>query len=203
MDETNQITAELLRSNGVHQMNPNLRLKTKQASWVTNLSIGQLKERRRTQPPQPPLTCAKESPTEHPKYTLGECLNYLARFSTISIPEESPKPQLMKGPTTFRAFVERGSLSDKWPMTVTPAGDVYDFFGSLADESLPDDLDCVWMTLGEYLLTRHQQASHQDAARVRADLERLPHAEPFNPTDPPELCPSGCGNPVHPGRCRM
>lgn len=187
----------LLLANGVWDLDPTLRLSPRQVSMLTALSEGQLKERRRTRPPQPPRTVERKKGTGV-WYPLGEVLAYKANGLARPI----PRIKRSTGITTFAKLLEEGGPDDVWPFSRLKTGQLVDFFvglrlGDLVDHTAADD---GWMTLGEYLADTAQQVERQGKLMARRVLDqKTPAAKARVRT----VCPK-CAQPLtdhH--RCRI
>src|SRR6478752_5424775 len=122
-----RIDDELLLANGVWEFDPSLPLSPRQVALITGLGLGQLKERRRTRPPQPPFPFRRDDakPGTAVWYPLGEALNYKR--------ERMPRTLPMLGsptspPLTFSAFLAQALPDDEWPFQRTSDGLLIDFF---------------------------------------------------------------------------
>jgi hypothetical protein len=162
------IPDHLLLANGVWDLDPTLRLSPRQVSMLTALSEGQLKERRRTRPPQPPRTIERKKGTGV-WYPLGEVLAHKAN----SLARPLPRIKQQTGITTFAKLLERGGPDDAWPFARLKTGQLVDFFtglrlGDLVDHTAKDD---GWMTLTGYLADTTSWANVLQANMTRRMLE--------------------------------
>ena len=191
---TDPIPSALLISNGVYELDPDLRISPSQVVMLTGLSLGQLKEYRRTRPPTPPLPVPRDKKGSKVWYQLGEVLSWRAA--------RSPQPDAhVKGPPTFHALVSRGTLADKWPFARTAVGQPVDFFASLRmADSLDHGAAVVWLSLEEYLRDVSTWAARKNAEAIARALARpdvLPKPEAM------ETCPR-CGKALNPPHiCRL
>lgn len=191
----------LLISNDVWKLDPYLPLSARQVSLMIDLSVGQLRERRRTRPPQPPLALQHEEEDGTQRavwYPLGEVLAY--RQSRVA----RPLPPMMRGGQevmNFNAFMAHALPGDEWPFVTTPEGLSVDFFASLRMGELIDaDGACGWLTLSEYLSEMSSWALAQTA-----NAERRGVAHALNQNEAIDsICPK-CGRPLgsEHQNCRM
>lgn len=194
--KNDRIPDELLLSNRVWDLQRTLPLSPRQVELLTALSLDQLKERRRTKPPKPPLPFQAEDgkPGLAVWYPLGEVLDYI----------RSLLPRLPSGEAmpirTFGEFLDRAMPSDSWPMARLQTGQPIDFFASLQCGDLLDPhAECEWISLPDFLDETSAWAEQQ---RARLAARRLGAAvEAPEPTAPP--C-ARCGRADTPGHsCRF
>lgn len=146
--KNDRIPDELLLSNRVWDLQRTLSLSPRQVELLTALSIDQLKERRRTRPPKPPLPFQAEDGKAGLAvwYPLGEVLDYV-RSLLPRLP--SGEPMAIR---TFGEFIDRAMPSDSWPTARLQTGQPIDFFASLRIGDLVDpDAECEWLSLTEIL----------------------------------------------------
>ena len=145
------ISDDLLISNGVYRLDKHLPLSARQVALITDLSVDQLKERRRTRPPKPPLALKRENEDAESNavwYPLGEVLAYRASRAARDVPDIV----MQRGIKTFAEFIAHGGPADQWPFTQTREGLLIDFFAALRmGEWIDPEGECGWMTKGAYL----------------------------------------------------
>ena len=168
-----RIGDELLLANGVWELDPSLPLTARQVALITGLGIGQLKERRRTRPPQPPFTFRRDDarPGSAVWYPLGEALSYKRERMPRILPAlTSPTLPIL----TFTAFIEKALPHQKWPFQRAADGSLVDFFASLRLGPMSDpngDADCLWLTFKTYLDTMAQWAAQNQSAALKRSIE--------------------------------
>jgi hypothetical protein len=196
--KVDRIDDALLLANGVWDLDPTLPISPRQVELITDLSVDQLKERRRTRPPKPPRPFRgdDDKPGSAIWYPLGEALDY----KRSRLPDGFPAPT--RSAQTFAAFLDTAAPDDRWPMARLQSGQLIDFFASLRIADLLDpDAPCEWLSLTDILAQTVQWSSMQNA---RLDARRL--AAELPPPAPPagsSLCPH-CGASHMPGRaCRL
>lgn len=167
-----RIGDELLLANGVWELDPSLPLSPRQVALITGLGLGQLKERRRTRPPQPPFPFRRDDgkPGTAVWYPLGEALNYkrerMPRTLPTLVSRTSP-------PLTFSAFLAQALPDDEWPFQRTSEGLLIDFFASLRLGLLSDqtgDGVCAWLSLSSYLDAMKTWVADQQAKAMARSL---------------------------------
>lgn len=168
-----RIADELLLANGVWELDPSLPLTARQVALITGLGIGQLKERRRTRPTQPPFPFRRDDARAGSAvwYPLGEALSYKRERMPRLLPALS-SPTLPA--LTFTAFIEKALPHEKWPFQRAADGSLVDFFASLRLGPLSDpngNADCLWLTFKTYLHTMAQWASRNQSAALRRSIE--------------------------------
>lgn len=186
----------LLLSNGVHELDRDLRLSPRQVHRMTGLSLGDLAEYRRTRPPKRPLAVVSEKKGAKVWYELGEVLDW----------RKARKPVLQKpsgGAKTFTAFVARGRMEDEWVFARTKEGQLIDFFASLRLGPLLDyGADCEWLSLAEYIQSMRAW-THMVGEQATARSLAHPDVMPELPLVKGATCAS-CGRVKRPGhRCRL
>lgn len=191
------IPDNLLLANGVWDLEPTLRISSRQVAMLTELSEGMLKERRRTRPPQPPLPIARKKGSGV-WYPLGEVLAFKANGLVRPIPR-------IKRPTgikTFAMLLEKGAPEDTWPFARLKTGQLVDFFaglrlGDLVDHQAEDD---GWMTLDTYLKDTSRWSESQ---RNRMAFHHLSVRTPRARSADDSRCRK-CGRPDKAGHvCRL
>lgn len=188
----------LLLSNGVYDLDRELRLSPQQVQRMTGLSLGTLQEYRRTRPSKPPLAVAREKRGGKVWYPLGEVLDWRRQRNPVQPPGRKPKP-------TFAAFVTQGAFDEEWVFARSADGRLVDFFESLGwAEKLDSDAECVWLSLDEYLRdTERWVAETRARAQKRRLLAVVDKVFAPNESDPVRTC-GRCGRPEVPGhRCRL
>lgn len=146
--KNDRIPDELLLSNGVWDLQRTLPLSPRQVELLTALSLDQLKERRRTTPPKPPLPFQAEDgkPGLAVWYPLGEVLDYVRGL----LPKQSSGESMPI--RRFDDFLARALPGDLWPIARLQTGQPIDFFASLRLGDLVDpEADCGWLPLAEFL----------------------------------------------------
>ncbi|MEO7324628.1 MAG: hypothetical protein ABIW82_07345 [Dokdonella sp.] len=190
------IPDSLLLSNGVHELDRDLRLSPRQVHRMTGLSLGDLAEYRRTRPPKRPLAVVSEKKGAKVWYELGEVLDW----------RKARKPVLQKpsgGIKTFTAFVARGRMDDEWVFSRTKEGQLVDFFASLRLGPLLDyGADCEWLTLEDFIEESQRWANELKAQAVSRHLGR-PGLLPVPEATSKPACPK-CGRAMEDAhRCRL
>jgi hypothetical protein len=183
------ISDDLLTSNEVWKRDPYTPLSARQVSIMTDLSVGQLRERRRTRPPKPPLTFHPEEEDGTQRavwYPLGEVLAYKQGRLTRPLP-----PLVRDGQeiANFTAFMTHALPGDEWPFATTREGLPVDFFASIGMGELIDaEGECGWLTLSEYL----EELSLWTTDR-RVDAERRGLTEAMKPSEGTGAACPKCG----------
>lgn len=172
-----RIGDELLLANGVWDLDPTLPLSPRQVELITGLSMDQLKERRRTNPPKPPFPFRSDDdkPGSAIWYPLGEALAY--KRSRLPRPLPVLSPPVTSG-RTFSSFLAQALPNDLWPFQRTADGQWQDLFAAirLGQWINPEaDAECAWLTLEAYLretaLWAEQQKSAMTARMLAIALE--------------------------------
>lgn len=136
-----------------------------QVTLLTGLSVGQLKERLRTRPPQPPHPEPRERPKEALWYSLGEVRRFRAhRVERAAMNAELAKLGFRAG---FAMWLNTGTVqSDPWPFAlVGPHKRPVDVWGTIRGEVAMGRGDRIsWLTLPEYLEARQKAAEAQQRA---------------------------------------
>lgn len=198
------ISDELLVSNGVWDLEPTLPLSERQVALMTIFSVGQLKERRRMRPPQPPFPMKPDDTIKRGAavwYPLGEVLAYKkAQLARPLPPIARPSPTTIH---TFATFLRLGRLSDSWVFAHTTEGQPIDFFASLRLGKLIDPRgECGWLTLDEYLAEMTEWTARQRSQAQTRGLAELPAGRDAG-ADAFPACPR-CGRPKRPShRCSI
>jgi hypothetical protein len=198
------ISDALLMSNGIWDLDPHLPLSARQVALITDLSVDQLKERRRTRPPKPPLTLQREEDDGALRavwYPLGEVLAYKqSRLTRVLPPPARPHTTI----NTFGTFLRFGLPSDQWVFAHTVENQPIDFFASLRLGNLIDpDGECGWLTMDEYLSEMSEWTARQRSnVQTRGMSVNVPEEKQKRKEWPP--CPK-CGRPKTPEHrgCRI
>ncbi|MDR3385439.1 MAG: hypothetical protein P4L92_00175 [Rudaea sp.] len=152
----------LLISNDVWSLDPTLPLSARQVALITNLSVSQLKERRRTRPPHPPLplkVSGRDKKGEGIWYPLGEVLAHKQAQLTRTLPVIVRSGVKID---TFATFMQHGLPTDQWVFAHTLEGQPVDFFASLRLGKLIDpNGECGWLTLEAYLIEMNDWTAGQ------------------------------------------
>lgn len=126
------------------------------------------------------------------RYSIGSVRDYI-KGNTFKSTAQATRAEAMRDgglmPASFSAFINEGKRNDKWPFMLE-AGKPVEFFYSLAS-GVSDDATCEWLTLREYLATRHaaalqEHADDEDAAII-ASVGSKPNLKAAAPKKPPPL----------------
>ena len=125
-----------------------------QVMIFTGLSLGMLKERMRTRPPQPPHPMPREKSHTAIWYSLGEIRRFLRERAENA---EIDRAIAMKD-RSFSMWVNTATPDELWPITlVGPHRKPVDFFAALRGEVPTTRKDhSKWMTLSEYMTAMKQ-----------------------------------------------
>lgn len=169
-----RISDELLLANGVWDLDPTLPLSPRQVELITGLSMDQLKERRRTNPPKPPFPFRSDDdkPGSAIWYPLGEALAYKRTRLPRPLPALAPPTAPVR---TFATFLTRALPTDVWPFQRTQDGQWIEFFTALRLGRWNDpegEGECVWLTLEAYLREAALWAEEQKSAMTARVLEQ-------------------------------
>lgn len=138
----------------VEHLDDSVLLLPQQVFILTGLSLGMLKERMRTRPPQPPHPMPRERAHTAIWYSLGEIRRFLRERAENA---EIDRMIAMKR-WSFSTWVSTAKPDEEWPITlVGPHRKPVDFFAALRGE-VPTTLSdrSKWMTLGEYMTALKQ-----------------------------------------------
>jgi len=141
-----------------------------QVTLLTGLSVGQLKERLRTRPPQPPHPEPRERPREALWYSLGEVRRFRAhKVELAAMNAELAKLGFRAG---FATWLNTGTVqSDPWPFAlVGPHKRPVDAWATIRGEIAMGRADPIsWLTLPGYLDARQKAALAQQRAEDHAE----------------------------------
>lgn len=166
-------------------------LTTGQVAVLVGMSVDQLKDRRRTKPPQPPAPLEPDDPGKRGGavwYALGTVLAYLR--------ERIPTPLDSQGRAfpTFASFLTSALPEDEWLFARAATGQLIDFGASLRlGEEMDPEAECVWLTFEAYLSEGARWVGAQRSELSRREME----AKVAFPDEAPERCPR-CGGAHHP-----
>ena len=167
-----KISDELLLSNGVYDKDPLLPLSARQVALMTDLSVDQLKERRRTRPPKPPLAFNRGDDADKTRaiwYPLGEVLDYRHQRLARPLPATVIRPAI----ATFTELMARGTSDDEWPFAQTTAGMPVDFFLSLTmGEQIDSEGEVGWQSMQAYLVDLGEWSARQRAGAEKRKLDK-------------------------------
>ena len=146
----------------VGHLDDSVLLLPQQVFILTGLSLGMLKERMRTRPPQPPHPMPREKAHTAIWYSLGEIRRFLrerAENAENAENAEIDRTIAMKH-RSFSMWVNTAAPDELWPITlIGPHRRPVDFFAALRGEVPTTRSDrSKWMTLSEYI-TALKQAS--------------------------------------------
>jgi hypothetical protein len=145
-------TEFLLRE--VSHLDDSVLLLPQQVFIMTGLSLGMLKERMRTRPPQPPHPMPREKSHTAIWYSLGEIRRFLRERAENA---ELDRAIAMKH-RSFSMWINTAAPNEPWPITlVGPHRKPVDFFAALRGEVPTTRSDrSKWMTLSEYMAAMKQ-----------------------------------------------
>ena len=138
----------------VRHLDDSVLLLPQQVFILTGLSLGMLKERMRTRPPQPPHPMPREKSHTAIWYSLGEIRRFLKERAEHA---EIDRTIAMKH-RSFSTWVSTATPDELWPITsVGPHRKPVDFFAALRGEVPTTRSDrSKWMTLSEYFTAMKQ-----------------------------------------------
>jgi hypothetical protein len=148
-----------------------------QVTLITGLSVGQLRERLRTKPPQPPHPEPRERPREALWYSLGEVRRFRAwRAERAVLNAELVKRGFVPG---FTAWLHADDhASENWPFAlIGPNRRPVDAWATIRGEILMGRTDTIqWLTLDQYLHARLASAQAQAKFEERAQAMEVAKA---------------------------
>ncbi len=139
-------------------------LTTPRVAFLIGKSVDQVKERRRTRPPKPPLPLKPDVDAKRGSavwYALGDVLDYLrSRMPTV---ETARAPSF----ASFSTFISSALSQDEWPFARAITGEPVDLIASLRSGDLTDpEEECAWLSLAvaDYLAQMGQWVQNQQSA---------------------------------------
>lgn len=151
------ISDDMLRSNGVYDLDPATPLVAAQCGLLLSRSKTRLDSDRRDGKPPPFYKDGSKV-----LYRLGDVLALRQELQDDMVTDH----QRGKAPKTFSAFMAFGASNDMWPCALVN-GRPIDFFASLG--MMPDSAE--WMTLGEILVGVKDKAREVQAIDERQRLQ--------------------------------
>lgn len=132
----------------VSSLDDSVLLLPEQVFVLTGLSLGMLKERMRTRPPQPPHPMPREKSHTAIWYSLGEIRRFLKERAENAEADHIAATRHW----TFSAWVNTATPDERWAITlVGPHRKPVDFFATVRGEVPMTRTDrSKWMTLSEY-----------------------------------------------------
>jgi hypothetical protein len=146
----------------VGHLDDSVLLLPQQVFILTGLSLGMLKERMRTRPPQPPHPMPRERAHTAIWYSLGE----IRRFLRDRAENAEADRLATTRHRTFAAWVNTASPDEQWPITLAgPHRKPVDFFATVRGEVSTTRRDrSKWMTLSEYITAMKQAVALAESA---------------------------------------
>ena len=138
----------------VSHLDDSVLLLPQQVFIMTGLSLGMLKERMRTRPPQPPHPMPREKSHTAIWYSLGEIRRFLRERAENA---ELDRAIAMKH-RSFSIWINTAAPNEPWPITlIGPHRKPVDFFAALRGEVPTTRSDrSKWMRLSEYITAMKQ-----------------------------------------------
>ena len=135
----------------VGSLDDSVLLLPQQVFVLTGLSLGMLKERMRTRPPQPPHPMPRDRSHTAIWYSLGEIRRFLKEREENAEADRAIDSKYR----SFSTWVNTGVPDEWWPIAlVGPYRRPIDFFAVLRGEANVTRKDrFTWMTLSEYFVS--------------------------------------------------
>lgn len=148
----------------VGHLDDSVLLLPQQVFILTGLSLGMLKERMRTRPPQPPFPM----PREKAHAAIWHSLDEIRRFLRERAENAEIDRTIATKHRSFSSWVSTGTPDELWPITLVGTHrKPVDFFAALRGEVPTTRSDrSTWMTLSEYIaaLKQTSAATHSEPA---------------------------------------